>query len=393
MEPRGERHAALLAVLRDAGAPERVLAAFARVAREDFLPGVDPDEVYADDAVVTHTEEHGVPTSSSSQPTLMAAMLALLDVRPGDRVLEVGAGTGFNAALLADLAGPESAVTALELQPAVAEAAAANLARAGVTGVEVVCADGADPPGGPYDRIIVTAACWSLPAPLVAALADGGVLVAPLRVNGVEVAVPLRREGAVLTGRGGIPCGFMPMRGSSERPWRWELGTGGVAAADAELGTEGRGAVDRLLAGPARPAPDPGLGDATRAMDALLWLGLRGDPLISLVRGRPEGGTRPPWLVALASLPSSLLILKLEQGAVHALELHGGDAALDACRDGLAAWRAAGSPGAGDLAVRIEPHAGRDLGGLPAPAPGGGADVQRGAHRWTFRYGDDGGDA
>ena len=61
--------------------------------------------------------------------------------------------------------------------------------------MEVVCADGAHPPGGPYARIIVTAGCWSVPTGLVAALAEGGVLVAPLRANGVEVALALRREG------------------------------------------------------------------------------------------------------------------------------------------------------------------------------------------------------
>src|SRR4051794_40645955 len=111
-------HATLVAALRRAEiAPPRVIDAFERVDRRHFLPGLEPAAVYIDDAVVTHTEGEGVPTSSSSQPTLMAAMLARLDVRPGDRVLEIGAGTGFNAALLADLAGPEGSVTAGGTQP------------------------------------------------------------------------------------------------------------------------------------------------------------------------------------------------------------------------------------------------------------------------------------
>ena len=235
-----------------------------------------------------------MPTSSSTQPSLMAAMLARLDVRPGDRVLEIGAGTGFNAALLADLAGHGGSVTAVDLQPEVAEGAKRNLRAAGIEGVEVVCGDGAHPPGGPYDRVIVTAGCWSVPTGLVAALAEGGVLVAPLRANGVEVALALRREGAALTGSGGVPCGFMPLRGGPPRPWRWELGTGGDAAADADLGTEGHGAVDRLLAAPARPVEEPELGEDRNALDALLWLGLRGDPLITLVPARPpRAGGRP----------------------------------------------------------------------------------------------------
>jgi protein-L-isoaspartate(D-aspartate) O-methyltransferase len=386
MPDAGDHHAALVAALRKAGvAPDRVIDAFARVARHHFLPGVEAAAAYADDAVVTHSERSGVPTSSSSQPSLMAAMLGQLDVRPGHRVLEIGAGTGFNAALLADLAGPDGSVTAVELQPEVAEAARANLRAAGIEPVEVVVGDGAAPPGGPYDRVIVTAGCWSLPTALAGAVADGGILVAPLRANGIEVALPLRRAGPVLTGAGGVPCGFMPLRGGAERPWRWELGTGGTATADADLGTEGHGAVDRLLAGSAREVPDPGLGSGPEAMDALLWLGLRGDPLISLIRPHPGGG-RPPWLVALASLPGSMLVIELDRGAVGRLELHGGEAALRAVTSGLEAWRAAGFPGAAELEVTIEPHPGRDLGGLPAPRPDGSADVQRGAHRWTFRY-------
>ena len=380
-------HAGFVAALRAARpAPDRVLDAFARIDRRHFLPGLEPAAVYVDDAVVTHTEHGGMPTSSSTQPSLMAAMLARLDVRPGDRVLEIGAGTGFNAALLADLAGHGGSVTAVDLQPEVAEGAKRNLRSAGIEGVEVVCGDGARPPGGPYDRVIVTAGCWSVPTGLVAALAEGGVLVAPLRANGVEVALALRREGAALSGSGGVPCGFMPLRGGPPRPWRWELGTGGDAAADADLGTEGHGAVDRLLAAPARPVEEPDLGEDRNALDALLWLGLRGDPLITLVPARPAAGRRPPWRVALASLPGSMLLFEIDHGALRGTELHGGDAALRALTDGLEAWRAAGRPQAGDLQVTIEPHAGRDLGGLPAPAPGGGADVQRGAHRWTFRY-------
>ncbi len=81
--------------------------AFRTVLRHWFLPDADPDEVYRDMAVVTHREPGGVPVSSSSQPTIMARMLAQLEVRRGNRVLEVGAGTGYNAALLAQLVGPE----------------------------------------------------------------------------------------------------------------------------------------------------------------------------------------------------------------------------------------------------------------------------------------------
>jgi protein-L-isoaspartate(D-aspartate) O-methyltransferase len=400
MTDAGARHAGFAARIRTvASVPDPILDAFERVPRHHFLPGVPLDTVYADDAVVTR-DEGGIPTSSSSQPSLMARMLAQLDVRAGDRVLEVGAGTGYNAALLAALG---AAVTTVELQPEVAAAAAAHLRSTGVDvrdgtpggdgavapgSVLVVTGDGGAPPGAPYDRIIVTAGCWSLPPALVDALGDGGVLVAPLRLNGIELALPLRREGGTLRGAGGIPCGFMPLRGGAARPWRWPLGGGGFATADADLGVEGRGALDRLLATPGRVVPDPlELREAERPVDALVWLGLQGDPVIALTNPTAEG--RPAWRIALDVLPASLLVVELASphDPVEAAMLHGGEAALRACKAGMAAWREAGSPDPSGLELTVEPSDDRAGWSIPFRMPDGAATMTRGAHRWTLRYG------
>ena len=177
----------------------------------------------------------------------------------------------------------------------------------------------------------------------------------------------------------------MPMAATPQRPWRWALGGGGGAGADADLGTEGHGAVDRLLAGPGRPVPGIDLGDRRSALDALLWLGLRGDPLIGSSCVRPATVERPPWLVGLSSLPGSMLIVSSDGRGPRGRAPRG--------RRGAArvrpAWRRGAPPAPRarpSSASAVEPHLGRDLGGLPAPRPDGAADVQRGAHRWTFRY-------
>jgi hypothetical protein len=159
-----------------------------------------------------------------------------------------------------------------------------------------------------------------------------------------------------------------------------------VATADADLGVEGRGALDRLLATPGRVVENPlGLEEGEHALDALLWLGLQGDPLLSLTLPREEG--RAPWAIALDVLPASLLVVEhgSTYGRVGTARLHGSDGALRTCADAIAAWRAAGSPGPADLELTVEPSSDREGWSLPFAGPEGSVLV-RGAHRWTLRY-------
>ncbi|MFJ1645429.1 methyltransferase domain-containing protein [Streptomyces sp. NPDC088258] len=118
-------------------------------------------------------------TSSSSMPSLVASMLADLDVRSGHRVLEVGSGTGWNAALLAHRVGAENVVT-VELDAAVAESARAALARVGLP-VRVVHGDGllGYPRGAPYDRTVATCGLRAVPFAWVEQAAPGGVILVP----------------------------------------------------------------------------------------------------------------------------------------------------------------------------------------------------------------------
>ncbi|MCL2586369.1 MAG: hypothetical protein FWE35_28395 [Streptosporangiales bacterium] len=133
--------------------------AFRTVSRHQFLPGHSMEEAYSRKPVVTQRAADGTSTSSASSPNLVAGMLEQLQTAPGDTVLEIGAATGFNAALLACLTGPDGNVVTIEYDGDLAGQAAANLRRAGYPAVEVVTGDGAlgHQPSAPYDRIIVTA--------------------------------------------------------------------------------------------------------------------------------------------------------------------------------------------------------------------------------------------
>ncbi|MGH3889311.1 MAG: methyltransferase, FxLD system, partial [Pseudonocardiaceae bacterium] len=198
----------------------QVEAAFRTVSRHLFLPGVDLRTAYAHQVVVTKRAEDGSALSSASHPNLVVAMLEQLDARPGMRVLEIGTATGTNAALLAELVGPTGKVVTIEIDDDLAAGARAALAAAGYHQVEVICADGAvgHPVHAPYDRIIVTAEAWDLPAPWWQQLGVGGRLVVPLSLHrsGLARSVALDlHHGDRIIGNSALVCGFVPMSGSA----------------------------------------------------------------------------------------------------------------------------------------------------------------------------------
>lgn len=174
----------------------RVDEAFAAVNRRDFLPARQHPFAHIDQALDIG---YGV---TNSQPTTVRNMLLLLDPRPGDRVLDVGSGSGWTTALLAHLVGPTGSVIGVERIPELVEASRASLghrfpaaevrhAQPGVLGW---------PEGAPYDRILVSAAADTVPPALLEQLAVGGVLVAP--VDGVMTRVTLSPEGPVVERHG-----------------------------------------------------------------------------------------------------------------------------------------------------------------------------------------------
>ncbi|MFF1717270.1 methyltransferase, FxLD system [Streptomyces sp. NPDC058268] len=201
------------------------------VARHHFVPEASLEQAYAVyDIVIIKADVRGRVLSSASAPHVVAAQLEQAQVRRGDTVLEVGAGTGYNAALLAYLVGTDGLVVAIEYDPEVAERARRQLAAAGVTNVMVVCADGADgfPDRAPYDRVVVTAGAWDVSRAWREQLAEGGRLVVPLRLRW-PMSVAFDHVDRILRSTSVETCGFLPMEGSVGHPaHRAELADGAV---------------------------------------------------------------------------------------------------------------------------------------------------------------------
>jgi protein-L-isoaspartate(D-aspartate) O-methyltransferase len=205
----------LIRVLQAEGIRDRrVLAAFRAVPRALFVPAEAVGQAYLDEPI-------RIPRGQvTTQPSLIAAMVAALGLTGGERVLEVGTGLGFQTAILARLARQ---VVSIERLADLAAQARANLAAAGVGRVTVVVGDGTlgVPEHAPYQAIVVSAASPWVPPPLVEQLTDGGRLVHPVGPGGHEQVTAFSRQADRLVVEARlVPARFVPLVGAYGRPAR-----------------------------------------------------------------------------------------------------------------------------------------------------------------------------
>ncbi|MEM2916476.1 MAG: protein-L-isoaspartate(D-aspartate) O-methyltransferase [Candidatus Woesearchaeota archaeon] len=155
---------------------KRVLDAFKKIRRELFVLDEYKDQSYVDEPLPI------LAGQTISQPTTVVLMLDALEVRPGQKVLEIGAGSGYNAALLSVLVGKNGKVITTEIVPELVEFAKNNLKKAGISNVKVIHSDGSIGYAreAPYDRIVCTAAAPRIPKALKDQLKEGGILLIPV---------------------------------------------------------------------------------------------------------------------------------------------------------------------------------------------------------------------
>jgi protein-L-isoaspartate(D-aspartate) O-methyltransferase len=165
----------------------RVLRALEQVPRERFVDEGQMALAFADQALPIQCGQ------TISQPYMVAAMTEALDVKPEHKVLEIGTGSGYQAAILAHLA---KSVVSIERYRTLADEARARLAELGLTNVTVLIGDGTEGARdyGPFERVIVTAAAPEIPRPLIEQLAPGGILLAPVGPrDGVQMLTRLEK--------------------------------------------------------------------------------------------------------------------------------------------------------------------------------------------------------
>jgi protein-L-isoaspartate(D-aspartate) O-methyltransferase len=375
-----EARARLVEHLRTSGLvlSDRVQQAFAVVPRHAFVPEASLAEAYRDEALILKSGPDGVPLSACSQPAIMAIMLEQVGIEPGQSVLEIGTGSGYNAALMSAIAGERGRVVTVDIDPELIARARLSLAAAGFDAVDVICADGGygDPDGAPFDRIMVTAGVWDVGPAWLEQLAPDGRLVLPLSVRGIELCIALERGSGYWRSASCRRCGFVRMLGAFASPVA-PVPIGGLeplAVQRADGMAVDPAALQDALAGPSTDIPAGILAaDQAEIGDLDLWLTYTEPDLERLTLVTAAGRYSGPLpLGGLMRAGADLgrigiaTILPVGQEASKAAPAEvivrgygpGGAALAGQLADRAVAWSARGRPGATDLQVSVYPAGG-----------------------------------
>ena len=314
----------------------------------DADPAPNLPDIYSDD-VMRHVDAAGeLLPSSNSQPSYVLFLLHLLSLKPGQAVLEIGSGSGWLAAIMAHLVGPEGRVVGIELLADLAAQSRSDLEALGLANVAVVTGDGtrghAD--GAPFDRAIITAAAWDVPAALLDQVAEGGRVLVPVELrggDGCDVTV-FQRQGPVLAAERSVPGWFVPLQGGCQdgRTYAFAPPPAGEAV--------GRHSLPLGISGEGGSAP------AARLFRAFLG---RTEPSFVAVDGSADAGWRP-WLAtspfAMETPPFGLADADGSVALWHAGEIvsYGGGAAASHLARAYARWAALGLPGAGAFHMEVQ---------------------------------------
>jgi protein-L-isoaspartate(D-aspartate) O-methyltransferase len=363
-------------------------AAFLSVPRHAFLDGVPIEDAYTDRSFPTKYRDD-IPISSSSQPAIMAIMLEQLGLRPGQRVLEIGAGTGYNAALMAQIVGDHGAVVTIDIDDDLVASARQHLSDIGLGRVEVICADGGFgyPAGSPYDRIILTVGAWDIAPAWLQQLANAGRLVLSLSIRGVQKSVAFERREEHLESVSVSDCGFIRLRGMFAGPERIvPLGPspGPHLSLEDDRPIEGD-ALLRLLESPVTEVPagiELSLEEEHGSLN--LWLaledpdtcslGISADPTVvdrspvPLLVEYPTGDRKLRATLALLGKRGLVALCRTSDGPLGpktpvalSIGAFGEELTLiGRMREHLAAWDAAGRPKTESLRIRAYPKPVRD---------------------------------
>jgi protein-L-isoaspartate(D-aspartate) O-methyltransferase len=184
--------------------------AMRRVPREEFLPAELREEAYVDSPLPIGEGQ------TISAPHMVAIMAENLDLEPGQKILEVGTGSGYHAAVCAEVIAPDGHIYSIERITSLASFARDNLKRTGYAKlVTVILGDGSKglPDHAPYDRVFVAAGAPDVPSPLTAQLAHGGKLLVPVGTRWYQDLIKVTRKGAKLEKENLGGCVFVPLLG------------------------------------------------------------------------------------------------------------------------------------------------------------------------------------